>query len=459
MIDLLAQSFQRGGISRKKAHSFHGRFRWIRPLPFFFASLCAFFLALSARADWPQLRGPYGNGHVSVENDTNIAGFPLHWSETENVKWKTQIPDRGWSTPVIMDGQVWLTTATEDGHDFFAICVDAETGKIQFAKKLFHADNPEPLGNPVNCYATPSPVIESGRVYIHFGSYGTACLDTRTARVLWQRTDLRCRHYRGPSSSPVLFQNLLILTFDGIDLQYVTALDKNTGKTVWKTDRSAVWNDAGVRVTAPGDQRKGHSTPLIAMIDGKALLLSSGAKSAYCYEPLTGRELWKIHYPDFSPAPVPMYEGGLVYFVSGVGKTELIAVKPGGEGDVTDSNIVWRLRPHVGRFSSPIYVDGLIYTAAEESFVSCIDATNGQPVWTERLGGRFYASPIYADGHLYFFDEDGMTKVLKPGRTCEVVATNSLADGFMSSPAASGKAFYLRTTSNLYRIENLHPKN
>jgi hypothetical protein len=148
-----------------------------------------------------------------------------------------------------------------------------------------------------------------------------------------------------------------------------------------------------------------------------------------------------------------------VYFVSGVSKTELLAVKPGGEGDVTDSNIVWRLRPHVGRFSSPIYMDGLIYTAAEESFVSCIDATSGQPVWTERLGGRFYASPIYADGRLYFFDEDGVTKVLKPGRICEVLATNSLADGFMSSPAASGKAFYLRTTSNLYRIEYLHPKN
>jgi len=189
---------------------------------------------LAAHADWPEFRGPRGDGHVSAPGDTKLIGLPLHWSETNNVKWKTEIPGKGWSTPVISGGQVWLTTATEDGHDYFAICVDAETGKVRFNEKVFHTDNPEPLGNgaSMNCYATPSPVIEPGRVYVHFGSAGTACLDTTTGKVLWKRNDLPCRHYRGASSSPVAFENLLILTFDGADLQYLAALDKKTGETV-----------------------------------------------------------------------------------------------------------------------------------------------------------------------------------------------------------------------------------
>src|SRR6266404_8068502 len=244
-----------------------------------FSILGAGVLALCApmaRADWPEFRGPHGDGHVSAQGDTKPVGLPLHWSETENVKWKTAIPDRGWSTPAVMGGQVWLTTATEDGHDFYVICVDAETGKIRFNEKLFHCDTPEPLGNNVNGYATPSPAVETGRVYVHFGSYGTACLDTSTAKVLWKRDDLRCRHYRGPSSSPVLFENLVILTFDGVDLQYITALDKKTGHTVWKTDRSANWNDqdAPGQMAKEGDLRKAHSTPLIVTADGKFQMLS-----------------------------------------------------------------------------------------------------------------------------------------------------------------------------------------
>ena len=238
---------------------------------------------------------------------TQPLGLPLHWSETENVSWKTPIPDRGWSTPVVLGGQVWLTTATIDGHDFFAICVDARTGQIRFNEKLFHCDNPEPLGNDVNAYATPSPVIEPGRVYVHFGSYGTACLDTRTGKVLWDRKDLRCRHYRGPSSSPIVFRNMLILTFDGVDLQYLIALDKNTGRTIWKTDRSVAWNDENVpgAMAREGDLRKAHSTPLIAEVNGGLQLLSAGAKAAYGYDPLTGHELWKVRYPAWSAAPRP----------------------------------------------------------------------------------------------------------------------------------------------------------
>jgi outer membrane protein assembly factor BamB len=411
-----------------------------------------------ARADWPEFRGPSGDGHASAPGDAKLVGYPLRWSETNNVKWKTVIPYRGWAAPVVMGGQVWLTTATEDGHDFFAICVDADSGQVRFNEKVFHSDHPEPLGNgaSMNTYATPSPLIEPGRVYVHFGSFGTACLDTATGRVLWQREDLRCRHYRGPSSSLVAFENLLILTFDGADLQYHVALDKQTGKTVWKTDRSVAWNDENVpgQMARDGDLRKAHSTPLIVTSEAQPLMLSAGAKADYGYDPRTGKELWRVEHQDYSVAPRPLFEHGLAFFVTGFTKTELWAVKTGGQGVVTDTHVAWKVTRHIGKYASPILVDGLLYSATDENYITCVEAATGQAVWSERIGAKCAASPIYADGRLYFFGQQGNTIVLKPGRTPEVLATNILDDGFMASPAASSKAFFLRTRKNLYRIES-----
>src|SRR5256886_12597217 len=327
------------------------------------------FGGLGAKADWPEFRGPRGDGHVTGPDGARLIGLPLSWSETNNIKWKTEIPHRGWSTPVVMGGQVWLTTATQDGRDSFAICVEAETGKIRFNEKVFHTDNPEPLGNgaSMNCYATPSPFIEPGRVYVHFGSAGTACLDTGTGKVLWRRNDLPCRHYRGPSSSLVSFENLLILTMDGADLQYHVALDKQSGETVWKTNRSVAWNDEDVPgpMAKDGDLRKAHSTPLIVNANAKPQMLSAGAKAAYGYDPRTGRELWRVQYPDWSVAPRPVFDGGLAFIVTGLTKAELLAVQTDGAGDVTDKAVAWRLKTHIGKHASPSLVDGLIYTAAE----------------------------------------------------------------------------------------------
>jgi outer membrane protein assembly factor BamB len=335
----------------------------------------------AAGADWPEFRGPSGDGHASALSDSKPRGLPVRWSETNNIKWKT-----------------------EDGHDFFAICVDADTGKIRFNEKVFHNDNPEPLGNggSMNCYATPSPAIEPGRVYVHFGSLGTACLDTQTGKVLWKRDDLPCRHYRGASSSVVLFENLVILTMDGADVQYHVALDKQTGKTIWKTPRSVAWNDENVpgQMARDGDLRKAHSTPLIVSTAGTAMMLSPGAKAAYGYDPRTGRELWKVQYYDWSVAPRPLFNRGVAFFVTGLTKTELWAVKTDGEGDVTDTKVLWKLKTHIGKYASPILVGDLIYTAAAESFLTCIEAATGQVVWTERIGGKYAASPIYADGRL-----------------------------------------------------------
>src|ERR1043166_933849 len=354
------------------------------------------FAARAASADWPEFRGPAGDGHAAAGEHA-----PLHWSETNNVKWKTAIPFKGWATPVVMDGRVWLTTAAEDGHDFYAICLDADTGKVLFNEKLFHRDNPEPLGNgaSMNSYATPAPAIESGRVYAHFGSSGTACLDAKTGKTVWKREDLRCRHYRGPSSSVVLFENLVILTFDGADLQYVVGLDKATGKTIWKTDRSVQWNDqdSSDQMVRDGDRRKAHSTPLIATAGGKPIMISSGAKAAYGYDPRNGKELWMVQYNDWSEAPRPVFGNGLAYIVTGFTKPEIWAIQPDGHGDVTDTKVKWRLKTHIGKYASPILVDGLIYTASDESFLSCVDADTGQVVWAERIGGKYAASPIYAD--------------------------------------------------------------
>ena len=408
-------------------------------------------------ADWPDFRGPTCDGHVSAR-DAKPLGLPLHWSETNNLKWKTPLPHYGISTPATMGNQVWLTTATQDGHDFFVLRFDATTGKTTLNEKLFHSDYPEPLGNgaSMNSYATPSPVIEPGRVYVHFGSFGTACLDTDSGKVLWTREDLRCRHYRGASSSPILFENLLILTFDGVDVQYHVALDKKTGATVWKTNRSVAWNDENVpgQMAKDGDLRKAHSTPLIVNASGKLQMLSAGAKAAYGYDPRTGRELWKVQYNDWSVAPRPVFDRGLACFVTGLTKKEMWAVKTDGSGDVTDTHVTWKLKSHVGKYASPILVDGLIYTAADESFLTCVDAASGETVWSERVGGKFAASPIYGDGRLYFFDQQGKALVVKPGRTFEVLSTNTLDGGLMASPAVSGKALILRTKTHLYRIES-----
>lgn len=428
-------------------------------LPFVFLLAVLAIGQQAARADWPDFRGPRGDGHASAPGDSKPIGLPLTWSETNNIKWKTEIHDRGVSTPVVMGDQVWLTSATAKGHDYFAICVDKATGKILFDEKVFYTDNPESQGNgaSMNTYATPSPVIEPGRVYVHYGSPGTACLDTKTGKVLWKRNDLPCRHYRGASSSPVLFEDLLILTFDGADLQYLAALDKNTGVTVWQTNRSVVWNDESVpgQMAKDGDLRKSHGTPLIATVAGKPQLISVGAKASYGYDPRTGSELWRVEYNDWSSAPRPLFDNGLAFIVTGLVKKELWAVKPDGRGNVTDTHVAWKLTTRVGKYASPLLVDGLIYTASDESFVSCVEAATGEVVWTERIGGKYAASPVCADGRLYFSSQDGTTTVLKPGRALEVLATNKLDEGFMASPAADGKAFYLRTKTHLYRVESM----
>ena len=413
-----------------------------------------FFSSCAWGQEWHEFRGPYGNGHAAEEG--KAFGLPLHWSETENMKWKTLIPDSGWSTPVVMAGQVWLTTATKDGRDFFILCLDATTGQILSNQRLFHCENPEPLGNSVNCYAAPSPVIEPRRVYVHFGSYGTACLDTNTHQTIWARNDLPCRHYRGPGSSPILFEDLLILSMDGVDVQYLVALDKKTGRTVWKTDRSTQWDDLETdgKPKMHGDYRKAFSTPLIIDVKGQPMMISLGSKQAFGYNPRNGSEIWHAWHGSHTSAPRPVFGQGMLLFVTGIGKPEVWAMKPDGQGDVTRSNVVWQSDKSVPKTASPVVVGDLLFMVSDDGMVSCLEIATGKQLWKNPIGGRFAASPIYADGRLYFCDQKGTVTVIKPGRTCEILATNTLDTGCLASPAVSEKALFLRTKTHLYRIES-----
>jgi outer membrane protein assembly factor BamB len=373
----------------------------------------------SSVANWPEFRGPTRDGHADSQ------GLPLTWSETENVVWKTPIHDRGWSSPVIWQNQIWVTTATEDGTQLFAVCIDRDSGKILRDVKVFDVEKPEHVA-PVNSYASPTPAIEAERVYVHYGTYGTACLDTASGQVLWTRRDLNCDHHEGPGSSPILHEDLLIVHVDGRDVQYVIALDKTTGKTVWKTNRSIDYSQFS------DNMRKAFCTPTVIDTGTRKELISPGAKALMGYDPKTGKEWWKIRHDGWSMVPRPIFGHGLVFFVNDFERPELWAIRPGGSGDVTDSHVAWRIR---------------------QTVPACIDARTGNVIWKNRMGGNYAASPLYADGRIYFFGQEGTTTVLEPGPVYKVLAVNQLDDELKASPAVAGRALYIRTRTHLYRIE------
>jgi outer membrane protein assembly factor BamB len=405
--------------------------------------------ATQSASSWPDFRGPSADGH------SDATGLPLHWSEDENIVWKTRVHDLGWSTPVILGGQVWMTTATPDGKKMYAVCVDQETGRTIHDELVFENAEPRPLGNAVNCYAAPSPTIEEGRVYVSFGSYGTACLDTKTAEVLWERRDLPCNHFRGPASSVVLYEGLLIFHMDGSDHDYIVALKTSNGETAWKTLRSTDYGDLDENglPKANGDGRKAYNTPTFFEVGGHTLLVSPAAKAAYAYEPLTGKEVWQLRYPNHSTAARSLFGHGLLYINIGYSRAQLWAVRPDGDGILSDSHVVWKRDRQVANRSSPLLIDDSIYMCTDRGVATCLDAETGEEVWAERVGGDYSSSLLYAEGRIYCFSHQGATTVLAAGRKFEVLAKNHLAEGFMSSPAVSGKALYLRTRTHLYRVE------
>jgi outer membrane protein assembly factor BamB len=410
----------------------------------------ALLVALLAFGQWPQFRGPEGNG---VSKNT---GMPLTWSETQNVRWKIPIHGRAWSSPVVLGNLVWVTTATPDGKELFAIAIEKDTGKIVFDLKLFDVPNPQ-FAHAFNTYASPTPVIEPGRIYVTFGSPGTAAIDTATGKVVWTRRDLECNHFRGAGSSPILFRDLLLMHFDGSDRQYVVALDKRTGKTIWQTKRSIDFKDveADGRIKADGDFRKAFATPQIVMNGDQPVLVSLGSQAAYGYDPLTGKELWTIvERSNFSSSTRPVVGHGLVFYPTGFNTGQVFAIRPNGRGDVTATHVAWKATRGAPNKPSLLLVEDLLFMVNDGGVVTCLEARTGAEVWRSRLTDSYSASPLAADGRVYFFSEDGKSTVIEAGRTFKVLAENSLDDGFMASPAIDGRAFYLRTRSHLYRVEN-----
>jgi outer membrane protein assembly factor BamB len=414
----------------------------------------------SAQADWPQFRGPEGDGHSGAR------GLPLTWSETEHVAWKTAIHGRGWSSPVVLAGQVWVSTATEDGRKLSVLVIDAKTGAVVRDLELFEVETPQ-FAHRFNSYASPTPAGEPGRVYVTFGSPGTACLDAATGEVVWSRRDLECNHYRGAGSSPVLYKNLLLMHFDGSDRQYVVALDKFTGRTVWQRERSIDFRDLGPDglPEAEGDLRKAYATPHVVLLNQRPTLISQGAKAIYAYDPLNGDELWRVEErTSHSASSRPVADHGLVFVTTGWSTGQLLALRPGRAGEVLDANaddvppdrelqVVWKSRRNVPRKPSLQLHGDWLFGLDDGGIVSCLDARTGRELWRERVGGNYSASPLCAEDRLYLFSEEGKATVIAADREFRVLAVNQLEEGFMASPAVADSALILRTRTHLYRIE------
>ena len=423
-------------------------------------------VAPPASFNWTHWRGSNAQGHA----DPAITGLPDRWSETENVAWKTALPGRGWSSPVIWGKQVWMTAAIEtetseeeakkrleantsgqpltllDEVAFLALCVDLETGKLLHKVPLMVEQDPQ-LVHQLNSYASPTPVIEDGRLYCHFGTFGTVCVDTARAEVLWENRELKLMHENGPGSSPILWKDKVIFHGDGSDVQFVAALDTATGKLAWKTGRSGELN--------PNPQlKKAYATPVIAEYPGGPQLISPGADWIYGYDPATGSELWKLSYENlgFSNVAPPIIGDGMLFLSTGFMKSEILGITYDGS---TPPKIAWRYERNVPTTPAPLLVgDALYFTSDQGGLVTCLDAKTGERRYRERIAsGNYSAAPLYVDGKLYFFSREGETSVVKPGPDFELLAKSELSGKIFATPAAVPGALLLRTDSALYRLE------
>ena len=415
--------------------------------------------------EWPQFRGPHGSG---IADATTL---PVTWSETENVTWKTELPGRGWSSPVISGKYIWMTTGIEtaatpeelakkfEGRSdakslqlaakvsLRAICVDRESGKLIQNVPLFELDYPDPI-HALNSYASPTPVICGDRVFCHFGNYGTACVGLADGKVLWKTEQFKYDPQNGPGASPVAWKNLLIFNCDGRDVQFIVALDQADGKTVWQTNRSGKLPDNN-------DFKKAYCTPTIIDDPQHPQLISPASDWVYSYDPATGQELWRANYGQlgFSTVPKPLIGNGKVYVLTSFMSSRLLAIKFDGHGDVTETHVNWKEDRNMPSKPSMLLIDDRLYAVNDKGILTCLDANSGEMVWRERVDGDYAASPLYGAGHIYLFNQNGETTVVQPGDEFKKVASNKLDGSFMASPAVAGNALFLRTDKALYRVE------
>lgn len=388
-----------------------------------------------------------------MDGCARVKSAPLEWSADKNIGWKSAVKGTGWSSPVVFDEQIWLTSATDEGTEFYALCYDLETGQQIYEQTLFTSDSPQRI-HSTNSYATPTPCIEEGYVYVHYGSFGTACIDTRKLEVVWKREDLPCNHMQGPASSPILHKNMLILHLEGTENPYVVALDKRTGETIWKSIRPAEIYDALEPV-----YRKSYQTPIVIKVGEKELLISNASYMCFAHDVETGEVIWTVEYGYDSTVSQPLYWNGMVYVNSGwifLDNTPYFArqyaVDPGGKGNVTQSHVKWIYEDEVPQIPTPVIVEGKMYMVHDRGMLTCLDLSTGKPVWKEKLNGNFNASPVYAGGNLYFFNVKGDCTVIKPGDSFQKIAENSVGETVKTVPAFVGNKMVLRTAKNLYLI-------
>jgi outer membrane protein assembly factor BamB len=318
------------------------------------------------------------------------------------------------------------------------VALDAATGREVVNVEVFRLENPGSI-NEKNSRASPTPIVDGDRVYVHFGADGTAAL-SKDGRILWT-VRLRYDSQHGNGGSPVLYQDLLIVNCDGWGEEaYVIALDTSTGKTRWKTSRRRPWSHA-------------YSTPLIIRVGDEDQLVSIGAYRTAAYEPLTGREIWRVNYDEgFSNVPRPVYGGGLVYIATGFQVPSLMAVRVDGRGDVTRTHVAWTLARGAPYTPSPLLVGEELYYLSDTGVLSCVDAKTGEMRFQQRLVGNFSASPVFADGRIYVLSEEGVTTVLAPGRQFKALATSRLDGRTLASMAIADAAIFVRSSTSLYRI-------
>jgi outer membrane protein assembly factor BamB len=407
--------------------------------------LFVFFVATSASAaDWPQFRGPAGDGHATAKN------LPTTWNESTNVTWKTEIPGKGWSSPSLSQGRLYLTTAAPaDSADpetgplsLRTLAVDATRGRIIWNVEVFRQDAESPKIHAKNSHASPTAIVEGGRIYVHFGHQGTACLDL-SGKIVWKNESYRYEPVHGNGGSPLLVDGLLCFSCDGADEPYVVALDGATGAERWRFQR-----------TSDSANKFSFSTPAVITVKGRKQLITPGSGVVNSLDPATGREIWRVTYGNgYSVIPKPVFGHGLVYLATGYNTPTIMAIRPDGTGDVTESHIAWTMKKAAPHTPSLLLVDDALYLVSDKGIATCLDARSGDERWQERIGGGYSASPLFADGKIYLQSEEGPALVLKPATTFTKLADAGFKERTLASYAVGDTSLFIRTEKNLYRVE------
>jgi outer membrane protein assembly factor BamB len=401
-------------------------------------ALVSWLAPLAQAGDWQQFRGPTGQGLVL--NGT----LPTTWSKSKNVVWKQEIPGKGWSSPVVAGGRVYLTTAVpRDNGDqsLRAVCLDADKGNIRWDKEIFRQNGKQaPPIHGKNSHASPTPLVRDGKLFVHFGHQGTTCLDL-DGKILWRNTSLRYAPVHGNGGSPILVDDMLVFSCDGGDQRFVVALNVADGKVRWKTPR-----------TVEASKKFSFGTPLLIDVGGRKQIISPGSNVVSAFDPEDGKEIWRMRYNGYSLIPRPVYGHGLLFICTGYDRPSLLAIRPDGKGDTTDTHVVWKMSKAAPHTPSPLLVGEELYTISDNGVASCLKARTGQVYWQERLGGSYSASPLFAGGKVYFQSEQGTGVVLQAGKEFKLLSKNPLDERSLASAAVADGALFLRTETRLYRI-------